>query len=247
MLIGNTLGLLAGYRGGRVDFVIMRCCRSDVRAAGAARRDRRRRRPRRRLLRWPSLLLIVLTIPYDARLIRGRGARAAAASLRRGGRDARPVPRRIMVRHIWPNVLPARRREHVPELRVQPRHALRRSRSSVSAPVREPPTGAACSPRTAPALPEPASRLWRRRFALVLTATTHEPDRATGSTSGSRIGDGPDDRRRRSSLTVLRIRPRTPARSRIGGSRARSCPASTSRSRAARRSASWASPAAASR
>lgn len=105
MLIGNTLGLLAGYRGGLADASIMRLV--DLMYA------------------LPGLLvaivvvgvlgggyflavalLIVLYSPYDTRLVRG------------GTLEQRPLPyveaartlglpgRRIMVRHIWPNLLP---------------------------------------------------------------------------------------------------------------------------------------------
>ena len=105
MLIGNTLGLTAGFFGGRVDWVIMRWV--DLMYA------------------FPGLLvaivvvgvvgggywlavgiLIILTAPYDTRIVRG-------ATL-----EQRPLPyveaaytlglskRRIMAWHIWPNVLP---------------------------------------------------------------------------------------------------------------------------------------------
>jgi peptide/nickel transport system permease protein len=105
MLIGNTLGLLAGYRGGWAEALIMRLV--DLMYA------------------LPGLLvaivvvgvlgggyflavalLVVLYSPYDTRLIRG------------GTLEQRPLPyveaartlgisgRRIMVRHIWPNLLP---------------------------------------------------------------------------------------------------------------------------------------------
>ena len=105
MVIGNCLGLLAGYRGGLFDAAIMRWV--DMMYA------------------LPALLvaivivgvlgggyflavglLVILTIPYDTRLVR-------AATL-----EQRPLPYveaaralglpagRIMLRHIWPNILP---------------------------------------------------------------------------------------------------------------------------------------------
>ena len=51
-------------------------------------------------------LLMVLTLPYDARLVRG-AMLEQRPPLRRGGRVLGLTPRQIMVRHIWPNMLPS--------------------------------------------------------------------------------------------------------------------------------------------
>lgn len=105
MLLGNFLGTLSGYRGGAVDFSIMRWADLMYALPG--------------LLvaivvvgvlgggYWLAVVtLMLLTVPYDARLIR-------AAVL-----EQRPRPyveavvtlglpeRRIMFWHVWPNVLP---------------------------------------------------------------------------------------------------------------------------------------------
>ena len=105
LLIGNTLGLLAGYYGGRLDALVMRWVDLMYALPG--------------LLvaivlvgvlggGYPSAvaLLVILTAPYDTRLVRG-------ATL-----EQRPLPYveaakvlglpawRIMLVHIWPNVLP---------------------------------------------------------------------------------------------------------------------------------------------
>ena len=105
MLIGSSFGLLSGYLGGKTDSLIMRAV--DL------------------LLALPGLLvaivvigviggglraavgvLIFLAAPFDTRLIRG-------ATLAHRGRpyvEAAKVlglsSRRIMARHIWPNLLP---------------------------------------------------------------------------------------------------------------------------------------------
>ncbi len=105
LVIGNTLGLIAGYVGGRVDYFIMRL--ADL------------------VWALPGLLiaivvvgvigggyyvavvvLIVLTFPVDARIVRGATLQQrnmpyveAAATL---GLSAW----RLMIRHIWPNLLP---------------------------------------------------------------------------------------------------------------------------------------------
>ena len=105
MLVGNIFGTIAGYYGGAVDAWIMRCVD----------------------LMWsvPGLLvaivvvgvigggywiavsvLIVLTAPWDVRLIRGatleQRPRAYVEAVRALGLPARSV----MFKHIWPNVLP---------------------------------------------------------------------------------------------------------------------------------------------
>jgi len=105
MLIGNTLGLIAGYKGGLVDSTIMRWVD----------------------LMWalPGLLvaivvvgvlgggyylsvalLILLTAPYDTRIVRGATLEQRALPYVEAARTLGLSSKRIMVRHIWPNVLP---------------------------------------------------------------------------------------------------------------------------------------------
>jgi peptide/nickel transport system permease protein len=105
MLIGSCLGLTAGYRGGRTDSVIMRWV--DLMYA------------------LPSLLvaiviggvlgggyvvaigvLIVLFSPYDTRLIRGATLEQRPLPYVEAARTLGLSGRRIMSRHIFPNVLP---------------------------------------------------------------------------------------------------------------------------------------------
>jgi peptide/nickel transport system permease protein len=105
MLIGNLLGLLAGYRGGAFDGTIMRW--ADLMYA------------------LPGLLvaivvvgifgggyflavglLVVLSAPYDARLVRGATLEQRSLPYVDAARALGVSPRRIMLRHIWPNVLP---------------------------------------------------------------------------------------------------------------------------------------------
>lgn len=104
-LLGNLLGLWAGYRGGRIDAIVMRWV--DV------------------MWSIPSLLLlivlagslgagywttvavlVVLTAPFDTRVVRG----ATLAQVPRPYVESAKVlgvpDRRIVLRHIWPNVLP---------------------------------------------------------------------------------------------------------------------------------------------
>jgi peptide/nickel transport system permease protein len=105
MLIGNFLGTLSGYYGGALDFVIMRWADLMYSLPG--------------LLvaivvvgvlgggYWLAVVtLMLLTAPYDARLIRG----TVLAQRPRPYVEAVEVlglpARRIMFWHIWPNVLP---------------------------------------------------------------------------------------------------------------------------------------------
>jgi peptide/nickel transport system permease protein len=105
MLIGNTLGLLAGYRGGVVDATIMRWV--DL------------------MYSLPALLvaivvvgilgggywlavatLIVLTAPYDTRIVRGATLEQRPRPYVEAARLLGLSDKRIMFTHIWPNVLP---------------------------------------------------------------------------------------------------------------------------------------------
>lgn len=105
MLIGNTLGLLAGYRGGAVDAIIMRWV--DVMwsipsllviivVAGALGGGY-----------WLAVsLLILLTVPFDTRVIRGATLEQVPRPYVEAAKALGVPDRRIMLLHIWPNVSP---------------------------------------------------------------------------------------------------------------------------------------------
>jgi len=103
MLLGNPLGLLAGYRGGLVDTLLMRWV--DF------------------MLAVPSLLVIVviagalgssywlavgvlavLTVPIDARVVRGATIEQVPRPYVEAAKTLGVSNRRIMLLHIWPNV-----------------------------------------------------------------------------------------------------------------------------------------------
>ena len=105
MLIGNVLGLLAGYRGGLADAGVMRWV--DL------------------MFALPGLLvaivvagilgggyylavvvLIILFSPVDARVVRGATLEQRSLSYVEAARTLGLSSRRIMARHIWPNILP---------------------------------------------------------------------------------------------------------------------------------------------
>jgi peptide/nickel transport system permease protein len=105
MAIGNVLGLLAGYRGGSVDTVVMRgvdlmyalppllvaIVVGGVVGGGY----------------WVAVaILVVLFSPYDARLIRGATLEQRNLPYVEAARVLGLSSRRIMGRHIWPNLLP---------------------------------------------------------------------------------------------------------------------------------------------
>ena len=105
MLIGTLFGLLAGYRGGWVDGVAMRvvdllCSLPGLLIAvgvlgvfGGGY--------------WIAVLvLVVLTAPYDTRLIRGATLGQRSLPYVDAARTLGIPPSRVMSRHIWPNVLP---------------------------------------------------------------------------------------------------------------------------------------------
>ena len=104
-LIASALGLLAGYRGGWVDSLIMRS--ADL------------------LYAFPALLvvivligviggsylaavfvLVLLTWPGDARVVRGATLEQRTLPYVDAARTLGLSRSRIIVRHIWPNVLP---------------------------------------------------------------------------------------------------------------------------------------------
>jgi peptide/nickel transport system permease protein len=103
MLIGNMLGLFAGYRGDLADTLLMRWV--DF------------------MLAVPSLLVIVviagalgssywlavfvlavLTVPIDARVVRGATIEQVPRPYVEAAKTLGVSNRRIMVQHIWPNV-----------------------------------------------------------------------------------------------------------------------------------------------
>lgn len=105
MLLGNLLGLLAGYRGGRADAVIMRWVDLMwslpgllviIVVAGALGGGY-----------WQAVaLLIVLTVPFDTRVVRGATLEQVPRPYVEAARALGVPGRRIMVLHIWPNVAP---------------------------------------------------------------------------------------------------------------------------------------------
>ncbi len=105
MLLGNLLGLLAGYRGGRIDAIIMRWVDLMwsipgllviIVVAGAVGADY-----------WLAVgLLLILTIPFDTRTVRGAVLEQAPRPYVEAARTLGVRDWRIMIFHIWPNVLP---------------------------------------------------------------------------------------------------------------------------------------------
>ena len=105
MLIGNVFGLLAGYRGGWIDTVVMRTVDlmyalppllvaiviGGVVGGGY----------------WVAVaILVVLFSPYDARLIRGAALEQRNLPYVEASRTLGLSSARIMARHVWPNLLP---------------------------------------------------------------------------------------------------------------------------------------------
>jgi peptide/nickel transport system permease protein len=103
MVIGNALGLIAGYRGGRVEALIMRWVDFMWAVPG--------------LLivivvvgqfgggYWMAVaVLLVLTIPFDTRVIRGATLEQAPRPYVEAAKSLGVSDRRIMAFHIWPNV-----------------------------------------------------------------------------------------------------------------------------------------------
>jgi peptide/nickel transport system permease protein len=104
-ILGNLLGLLAGYRGGLADAVIMRWVDFMwalpalvilVVVAGAVGSSY-----------WLAVgVLIVLTVPFDTRVIRGATLEQVPRPYVEAARTL-GVPRwKIMLFHVWPNVSP---------------------------------------------------------------------------------------------------------------------------------------------
>ncbi|MEU9885834.1 ABC transporter permease [Sphaerisporangium sp. NPDC051011] len=104
-LLGNLLGLWAGYRGGRIDGLVMRWV--DVMwsipallvlivLAGSLGAGY-----------WTTVaILVVLTAPFDTRVVRGATLEQVPRPYVESAKVLGVPDRRIVLRHIWPNVLP---------------------------------------------------------------------------------------------------------------------------------------------
>jgi peptide/nickel transport system permease protein len=105
MLLGNLLGLWAGYRGGRVDAAIMRWVDlmwsvpgllviivvSGTLGGGY----------------WLAVgLLVILTVPFDTRVVRAATLEQAPRPYVEAARALGVPGWRIMIWHLWPNVSP---------------------------------------------------------------------------------------------------------------------------------------------
>jgi peptide/nickel transport system permease protein len=103
LIAGNLLGLIAGFRGGRFDAILMRWV--DVMwavpgllviivVAGAFDGGY-----------WLAVgLLTILTIPFDARVIRGATLEQANRPYIEAARTIGVSDRRIVLLHLWPNI-----------------------------------------------------------------------------------------------------------------------------------------------
>jgi peptide/nickel transport system permease protein len=105
MVIGSLFGLISGYLGGIVDSVIMRWVDLMYALPG--------------LLvaivvvgvlgggYWRAvILLLILSAPYDTRIVRGAALRERGLPYIEAARVLGYGKVRIMARHVWPNVLP---------------------------------------------------------------------------------------------------------------------------------------------
>ena len=102
-VLGNVLGLLAGYCGGRVDALIMRwvdlmwsipTLLVVIVVAGAIGASDW----------WAVALLLVLTVPFDTRIVRGATLEQVPRPYVEAAKTL-GVPRRwIVLKHIWPNI-----------------------------------------------------------------------------------------------------------------------------------------------
>jgi peptide/nickel transport system permease protein len=104
-ILGNLLGLLAGYRGGRVDALIMRWVDLMwaiptllvlIVVAGAVGTSY-----------WPTVVLLtLLSVPLDTRVVRGATLEQVPRPYVEAAKTLGVSDRRIMLLHIWPNVSP---------------------------------------------------------------------------------------------------------------------------------------------
>ena len=113
MLVGVTLGLLAGFRGGWVDAFLMRAVRRDAVVPGDPGRpaDRRRRARAVSRMRTTSLAFGVLILSISltgwvqyARTVRGSTLVERNKEYVQAARVTGVAPLRIMRRHVLPNV-----------------------------------------------------------------------------------------------------------------------------------------------
>jgi peptide/nickel transport system permease protein len=105
MVIGSVLGLLAGYRGGRTDTIVMRCVEivysipallAAIVVAGILGGGY-----------WLAVgLLTILFAPNETRLVRGATLAQRPRPYVEAAEALGLSDTRIMLRHIWPNVLP---------------------------------------------------------------------------------------------------------------------------------------------
>jgi peptide/nickel transport system permease protein len=105
LIFGNALGLWAGYKGGRVDSVIMRwvdlmwavpSLLVIIVVAGALGGSY-----------WLAVgMLLVLTIPFDTRVVRGATLEQTPRPYVEAAKALGVSDRRIALFHIWPNVAP---------------------------------------------------------------------------------------------------------------------------------------------
>lgn len=103
MVVGNTLGLLAGYRGGIIDTILMRwvdfmlavpTLLVIIIVAGALGASY-----------WLAVgVLAVLTLPFDARVVRGATLAQVPLPYVESAKTLGVSNWRIMLHHIWPNV-----------------------------------------------------------------------------------------------------------------------------------------------
>jgi len=101
--LGNVLGLLAGYHGGRVDALIMRwvdlmwsipTLLVVIVVAGAIGAS----------YWWAVALLVILTVPFDTRVVRGATLEQVPRPYVEAAKTLGVPGRWIVVRHIWPNI-----------------------------------------------------------------------------------------------------------------------------------------------
>ncbi|MFD5224222.1 ABC transporter permease [Microbacterium sp. NPDC058342] len=104
-ILGNVLGLIAGYRGGRIDSLIMRwvdlmfslpSILVIIVFAGTFGGGY-----------WMSvLLLVILSVPSDARIVRGATLEQTPRPYVEAARSIGVSDFKIMLGHIWPNIAP---------------------------------------------------------------------------------------------------------------------------------------------